>query len=138
VSLDELPTALARLDPVTARRARHVVTENARVLDVVGLLREGRVEDAGPLLTASHVSMRDDFEISCAELDVAVDTSLRAGAHGARMTGGGFGGSAIALVDSAAVGEVEAAVTAAFAAAGFPLAPAFFPALPARGAARLS
>jgi galactokinase len=138
VSLEDLPAALRRLDPVTARRAKHVITENARVLDVVSLLRQGRVRETGPLLTASHVSMRDDFEISCPELDVAVDTALATGALGARLTGGGFGGSAIALVESAAVGPTEAAITKAFQDAGFALPPVFFPALPARGATRVS
>ncbi|GGL96511.1 galactokinase [Nakamurella endophytica] len=116
----ELDAALAGLgDDETRRRVRHVVTENERVRAVVELLRTGAVRDIGPAMVASHASLRDDFEVSCAELDVAVDAALAAGAAGARMTGGGFGGSVIALVDRDRVDEVGAAVTGAFARAGF-------------------
>ena len=91
--------ALAELvDDVTFRRVRHVVTENQRVLDTVRTLREQGPAAIGDLLVASHASMRDDFEISVPELDTAVEAALAAGAVGARMTGGGFGGAAIALV----------------------------------------
>lgn len=83
------------------------------------LLREGRPHDVGPLFSASHASMRDDFEISCAELDLAVDTAKAHGALGARMTGGGFGGSAIALVPADRTAEVNAAVIQAFGDKGF-------------------
>ena len=83
------------------RRARHVVTENARVLEVVDTLRAGADPRAiGPILTASHDSLRDDFEVRSPQLDACVEAALAAGAHGARMVGGGFGGSAIALVDA--------------------------------------
>jgi len=124
-------------DGVLRRRAGHVVTENARVLDVVGLLDAGRdPREIGPALTASHESLRDDFEVSCPELDTAVDAALAAGAHGARMTGGGFGGCAIALVDQPAVPAVVGAVRAAFAARGFG-EPAPFVAVPSDGARRL-
>ena len=85
-------------DPVLRRRARHVVTENQRVLDAVAALEAGDWSSLSATLDASHVSMRDDFEISCRELDLAVETARVAGALGARMTGGGFGGSAVALV----------------------------------------
>jgi galactokinase len=99
----------AELLPQTIRRrARHVVTENQRVLDVVDLLRNGDIAKIGPTLSASHVSLRDDFEVSCEELDIAVGAALESGALGARMTGGGFGGCAICLVrerDAAAVGQ---------------------------------
>jgi galactokinase len=126
---------LARLDDdVIRRRARHVVTENERVLEVADILASNRIRDIGPVLTASHASLRDDFEVSCAELDVAVDAALEAGAVGARMTGGGFGGSAIALAADPAA--VEAAVRAAYAARGF-AEPAFLTVGPARGAHRL-
>jgi galactokinase len=85
-------------DATLRRRARHVVTEDERVLEVASLLREHNLADIGPLLTQSHVSLRDDFDVSCAELDDGVEICLDAGALGARMTGGGFGGCAIALV----------------------------------------
>ena len=102
VGLDDLEEASGLLDPETFRRVRHVVTENDRVLQVVGLLDSAGPAAIGPLLDASHASMRDDFEISCPELDLAVETARAAGAVGARMTGGGFGGSAIALAPVAA------------------------------------
>jgi galactokinase len=98
-------------------------------------LRAGDIAGIGELLTASHASMRDDYRISCLELDVAVDTALDAGALGARMTGGGFGGSAIALVRSDAVASVGQRVQAAFAARGF-TAPGLFTAVPSPGAGR--
>ncbi|MFG2414843.1 galactokinase [Streptomyces goshikiensis] len=120
-------------DPVLRARARHVVTENARVLRTVRLIRSHRLRETGPLLTASHLSLRDDFAVSCPELDLAVEAALAAGALGARMTGGGFGGSAIALVEAAGVGAVSAAVLRAFAAAGFG-APRLFEAVPSAGA----
>jgi galactokinase len=101
-------------DPVLRRRARHVVTENQRVLDAVAALEDGDWSSLGLTLDASHVSMRDDFEISCRELDVAVETARDAGALGARMTGGGFGGSAVALVPRSARDAITDAVTTAF------------------------
>jgi galactokinase len=132
----DLDAALAALDDDTLRaRVRHVVSENGRVLEVVALLRAGDVRAIGPALTASHASLRDDYQVSCAELDLAVATALSAGAHGARMTGGGFGGSAIALVETASVPDVRAAVLAAFAEAGF-TEPGFLEAVPAAGSGR--
>lgn len=129
---------LSRLeDPLLARRARHVVTENARVLETIALLREGRLREIGPLMTASHASMRDDFEITVPEVDEAVETALSAGAYGARMTGGGFGGCVLALVEAEKLDTVADAVRTAFAARGFH-PPATFTALPAPGAHRLS
>ncbi|MEV4809658.1 galactokinase [Micromonospora avicenniae] len=137
VTIDQLDAALARLDdPETRRRVRHVVTEDQRVLDTVALLRAGRVREIGPLLTASHVSMRDDFEITVPEIDTAVEAALAAGALGARMTGGGFGGCVLALVEAAAADSVAAAVTAAYAERGF-TAPGTVTVLPASGATRL-
>ena len=132
-----LPDALASLAaaPVLARRVRHVVTENARVLATVELLRAGRLAEIGPLLTASHASLRDDFEVSAPELDTAVAAALSTGALGARMTGGGFGGSAIALSPAARSAAVARAVTAAAGQAGYP-APAIGPAVPSAGARR--
>jgi galactokinase len=138
IGTDDLDDALARLDDeVVRRRVRHVVTENQRVLDTVALLRSGRVREIGPVLTASHASMRDDFEITVAEVDLAVQTALTAGAYGARMTGGGFGGCVLALVDADTTGAVAGAVTAAYAERGF-TAPDSFVAVPGPGAARLS
>ena len=119
VSVADLERAATVLDEVTFRRVRHVVTENQRVLDTVAALQQSGATAIGPLLDASHRSMRDDFEISVPELDLAVDTAQRAGALGARMTGGGFGGSAIALVADGLIPTVQSAVTSAFAAAGF-------------------
>ncbi|MEA5155297.1 galactokinase [Raineyella sp.] len=122
-TLRELPdpqAVLARLtDPVEQRRVRHVVTEIDRVGRFVELLRAGRYDGLGPVLDASHTSLRDDYEVSCAELDVAVETARAAGALGARMTGGGFGGSAIALAPADRVDAIAAAVTAAFAGHGW-------------------
>ncbi|MEV5597361.1 galactokinase [Streptomyces sp. NPDC052496] len=115
---------------------RHVVTENRRVEDVIARLDAGETRAIGPLLTAGHASLRDDFQVSCAELDLAVETACAAGALGARMTGGGFGGSAVVLAEEAGADTVAARVTEAFAAAGH-TAPRIFPAVPSAGARRL-
>ena len=135
--------ALAVLDDGTPegamllRRARHVVTEDARVLEVVATLRgAGDVRAIGPVLTAGHESLRDDFEISTALLDAVVEASLEAGAYGARMVGGGFGGSAIALLDADRVDAVTAAVTDRFGREGA-APPRTFVAVPSAGARRL-
>ncbi|WP_210438604.1 galactokinase [Nocardioides xinjiangensis] len=120
VTTDDLDDALARLDDEELRRyVRHVVTEDDRVLSVVRLLDEGRLPDVGPALTASHASMRDDFRITVPEVDTAVEALLDAGALGARMTGGGFGGCVIGLVPERDAGAAGDAVRAAFADAGF-------------------
>ncbi|MEW2221951.1 galactokinase [Streptomyces sp. NPDC006990] len=133
----ELGAALARLpDPGVRSCVRHVVTENRRVEEVVALLEQGDPRAAGPVLTAGHASLRDDFRVSCEELDLVVDSALAAGALGARMTGGGFGGSAIVLVEDSRAGAVEEAVTAAFEAAGHAV-PHLFEAVPSAGARRL-
>ncbi|WP_425560180.1 galactokinase, partial [Kineococcus glutinatus] len=98
VPFAELDAALSRLpDEVTRARVRHAVTEIERVRQTAALLQGGREREIGPLLDASHESLRHDYEVSAAELDLVVDTARAAGALGARMTGGGFGGSAIAL-----------------------------------------
>ncbi|MCK9903445.1 galactokinase [Parafrankia colletiae] len=123
-------------DPLLRRRARHVVTENARVTEAAGLLRRGAVHRIGPLLTASHASLRDDFEVTVPELDVAVEVALASGAHGARMVGGGFGGCVLVLVDAQAAPSVAAAVAAAFARRGF-RRPLPLHAVPSGGAARI-
>ncbi len=135
LGVDDLPRARELMDDVTFRRVRHVVTEDQRVLDAVQTLRTEGPRAIGALLDASHASMRDDFEISVPELDLAVDTARAAGAIGARMTGGGFGGSAIALVDHDLVPAVTAAVERAFADAGF-TAPHIFTVRPSEGARR--
>ncbi|GAA4485581.1 galactokinase [Rhodococcus olei] len=111
-------------DPELVRRARHVVTEIGRVRQAQILLASGRFREIGPLLTASHVSLRDDFDVSCPELDSAVTAALGAGAHGARMTGGGFGGSAIALVEASDVDRVACEVSSAARSRGL-VSPAF-------------
>ncbi len=112
-------TDIGRVIPELQRRVRHVVSEQIRVGELVEAARKGDWEAAGTLMTASHASLRDDFEVSCAQLDAVVDQALRHGALGARMTGGGFGGSAIALVPSSRTEEVTAAVRHAFAASGW-------------------
>ncbi|MCB5291405.1 galactokinase [Arthrobacter sp. SO3] len=132
----DLVEASGLLDPVTFRRVRHIVTENDRVLQTVATLRSEGPAGIGRLLDASHASMRDDFEISCPELDLAVDTARSHGAIGARMTGGGFGGSAIALTPVQHEQQVRDAVVRAFAGAGF-TAPDIFTVTPAAGAERV-
>ncbi len=135
LDIDDLPRARELLDDETFRRVRHVITENQRVLDTVRTLREQGPTAIGDLLDASHRSMRDDFEISVPELDLAVETSQNHGAIGARMTGGGFGGAAIALVPSELVSRVLVAVDGAFAEHGF-AQPDMFTVTAADGAAR--
>jgi galactokinase len=115
ISVDDLARAHETLDEVTFRRVRHVVTENQRVLDTVDILERDGARAIGALLDASHRSMRDDFEISIPELDLAVDTAVACGAIGARMTGGGFGGAALALVDRNQLLQVRSAIERAFA-----------------------
>ena len=128
--------ALAGLDPELLPRARHVVTEIARVRETVALLDAGRLRDIGPLLDASHASLAGDYDVSAPELDVAVAAAREAGALGARMTGGGFGGSAIALVPLDRCDAVGDAVRAAFAAEGF-TEPEIRGAEPSAGASRV-
>ncbi len=135
VSIADLPRARDVLDGETFRRVRHIVTENQRVLDTVRTLREHGPRAIGDLLDASHRSLRDDFEVSVPQLDLAVEISQNYGAIGARMTGGGFGGSAIALVPRELVSHVEAAVDAAFAEHGY-AQPDLFAVVPSEGAFR--
>jgi galactokinase len=127
---------VGRLDGVLARRARHVVTENARVEAAVAHLDAGDVAAIGPLLDASHESLRDDFAVSVPELDTAVAAARQAGAVGARMTGGGFGGSVLALVPQDRCGALAEHVDAAFARAGF-ARPGVFPVEASAGARRV-
>lgn len=125
-------------DPVLRGRARHVVSENARVRQVADKLRDGADPRAiGPILTAGHASLRDDFEVSAPRLDTAVAAALVAGAYGARMVGGGFGGSVIALADAGRAAGIVTTVRDAFARRGFD-APRDFEVTPAAGARRLS
>ncbi|MCK0117427.1 galactokinase [Isoptericola sp. S6320L] len=134
IAPEELDVALDKLGgdaeaDVLRRRVRHVVTEIARTAEFAELVRAGRVTEVGPLMNASHASLRDDYEVSARELDLVVDAALGAGALGARMTGGGFGGSAIALVRAGDVDGVTAAVQVAFDDAGL-TAPRFLLAPP--------
>ena len=136
VGIERLAEAEAGLAPEIYRRVKHIVTENQRVLRTVELLESQGPAAIGDLLVASHASMRDDFGISSVELDLAVDTAMATGAIGARMTGGGFGGSAIALVEASRAGQVSSAVLAAFAAAQC-IAPEIFSVVPGPGARQL-
>ncbi len=132
---DDLPRIAATLDEETFRRVRHIVTENQRVADTVATLRASGPRAIGDLLAASHASMRDDFEISVPELDLAVATAVANGAIGARMTGGGFGGAAIALVPHNLVDAIGDAVHEAFADRHF-TQPNIFTVVPSQGARR--
>ena len=143
-SLTDLADTDSLTDPVLRRRVRHVVTDNQRVLVVVALLRApsgpsaDTFREIGRLLTQAHASLRDDFEVSWPEADAAVEAALAAGAAGARMIGGGFGGSVLALVPAAAAcGPVRDAVAAAFARHGW-TAPEFLGAVPADSARQVS
>jgi galactokinase len=136
--VEHLDDALDQLsDPVMKRRVRHVVTENARVLEAVQTLTAGRPSDLARLLDASHASMRDDFEITVPTVDLAVEAAREAGALGARMTGGGFGGCIIALVHAGHGDAVASQIHRRFEAAGFG-EPAHFVASPSNGAARVA
>jgi galactokinase len=128
--------ALASLDDELRRRVRHVFTENDRVVRAVDQLEDGDAEGLGETFLASHASMRDDYEISCAELDAVVETAMSAGALGARMTGGGFGGSAIALVPTESLGGVAGAVQEEFEGRGW-RSPGFLTGVPSAGARRV-
>ncbi|MFI1409987.1 galactokinase [Streptomyces sp. NPDC020707] len=137
LAYEDLDAALTRLPDERVRRyVRHVVSDDHRVEEVIALLDAGDIRGIGPVLTAGHASLRDDLRISCPELDLAVDTSVRAGALGARMTGGGFGGSAVVLVETADADTVTKAVKEAFATAGY-TEPRVFPAVPSAGARRV-
>lgn len=128
--LDEVQN---QLTPVEYIRVRHAVTEIARVMDAVAALKNSDFVALGKLINQSHYSLRDDYAVSCPELDVAVEASLAAGALGSRMVGGGFGGSAIALVKQEDIDKVKGAVNAAFESKRFKK-PRFFTSLPSAGA----
>lgn len=109
-----------QLPDVERRRCRHVITENERTLAAAEALSNGDLSALGRFMTESHVSLRDDYEVSCAELDVAVETALsRPQVYGARMTGGGFGGCTVTLLAADAERDVSSAIQAAFAARGW-------------------
>ena len=112
---------------------RHVVMENGRVLDAVACLEQGDFVSFGNLMYASHESLRDDFRVSCPELDAVVEESRDVGAWGARMTGGGFGGSALVLISRREVPALVDAVTHRFAAEGW-VEPSFMRVKASRGA----
>lgn len=133
LTLDALDAAQDRLTPVEFMRARHAVTEIARVHNAVVALKASDFAELGLLLNGSHNSLRDDYTVSCPELDLAVHTSLAAGALGARMVGGGFGGSAIALIQASDLKKTRTAITDAFISKGFKK-PRFFTSLPSQGA----
>jgi galactokinase len=131
-ALERLPDDISRVSPA---RVRHVVTEIQRVRDCVDALRRNDFDEVGRLFVASHTSLRDDYEVSCRELDLVVDTTLRSGALGARMTGGGFGGSAIAIVPADQAQTVGHRVVEVFGAEGL-AAPDAFAVTAGRSAAR--
>lgn len=133
LTLELLEAERAKVTETEFIRARHAVTEIARVQDAVAALRASDFVTLGQLINASHVSLRDDYTVSCPELDVAVDAAIAAGAIGARMFGGGFGGSALALIKASDLQMTREAVTAAFEKNGFKK-PRFFTSLPSAGA----
>lgn len=118
IPVDEVESWADRMPPHVHRRLRHIVTDTDRAARVAALVREGRPREIGPILTDGHVSQRDDFEDSVPAIDAAVEAALAAGALGARLTGGGFGGAAIALVDASESERIGAEVADAVAAAG--------------------
>ena len=133
----DLLAAQQALDDVTFRRCRHVITENKRVLEAVEALKHGEMSKLGKLLLESHASMRDDFEISIPELDTAVEVAMSIGAVGSRMTGGGFGGAAIAIIEESKLDQLRKACQDEFLAKGF-AEPNVFAVIPSEGARRES
>ena len=137
LTIEQLDSSRDKLSESEYIRARHAVTEMKRVLDCVEALASEDFTQVGQLLNQSHNSLRDDYTVSCPELDTAVEASLAAGALGARMVGGGFGGSAIALIQVSKTSQTISAVEKAFADKKFK-APRFFTSLPSQGAELLS
>ena len=133
LSMVVLDSRKSEITEVEYIRARHAVTEIARVKDAVAALKASDFTTLGRLINESHISLRDDYTVSCPELDVAVDASLAAGALGSRMVGGGFGGSAIALIKADQIESVKEAIKRSYAEHGFK-APRFFTSLPSAGA----
>jgi galactokinase len=134
-TIPQLVAARGRLDDETYRRARHVITEDKRVVDTVEALRTAGPSAIGDLMSASHRSMRDDFEISTPELDLAVNVSQDSGAIGARMTGGGFGGSAIALAPVGVIPQLRTMIDRKFSMHDY-TRPEMFVVRPSQGARR--
>jgi galactokinase len=137
LSMEQLENSRGLLTDTEFVRARHAVTEMKRVLECVEALSNSDFEKVGQLINQSHTSLRDDYTVSCPELDTAVEAALAAGALGSRMVGGGFGGSAIALIQASQTSETIKAVEKAFSSKGFK-APRFFNSLPSQGAELLS
>ncbi len=137
LTMEQLEASRSLLTETEFVRARHAVTEMQRVLDCVDALGNSDFEKVGRLINQSHASLRDDYTVSCPELDTAVDAAISAGALGSRMVGGGFGGSAIALIQAAKTRETIKAIERAFTSKGFK-APRFFNSLPSQGAELLS
>ena len=137
LTMEQLEKSRGLLTETEFVRARHAVTEMQRVLDCVKALSNSNFELVGELLNQSHASLRDDYTVSCSELDTAVEASLTAGALGSRMVGGGFGGSAIALIQASKTTETIKAIEKAFSSKRFK-APRFFTSLPSQGAELLS
>ena len=137
LSMEQLEASRSLLTDTEYLRARHAVTEMKRVLDCVDALSSSDFVRVGQLLNQSHASLRDDYAVSCPELDTAVDAALSAGALGSRMVGGGFGGSAIALIQAVKTTETIKMIEKAFSDRGFK-APRFFTSLPSQGAEIIS
>jgi galactokinase len=137
LSLKQLESSRNALTDTEYIRARHAVTEMQRVLDCVDALSASDFEKVGRLINQSHASLRDDYTVSCPELDTAVDAAISAGALGSRMVGGGFGGSAIALIQASKTTDTIKAIEKAFSHKGFK-APRFFTSLPSQGAELIS
>jgi galactokinase len=134
VSVADFERLAPTLPPIVRQRGRHVVTENERTLAAAAALRAGNWPEMGRLMNASHVSLRDDYEVSCPELDVAAETaSAEPGVFGSRMTGGGFGGCTVTLLRTDVVERVSRAVKAAFSARGWK-APELFASRACQGA----
>ncbi|HSW50892.1 MAG TPA: galactokinase, partial [Bryobacteraceae bacterium] len=138
VSVEMLAEFAGRMDPVAMCRARHVVTENARVEAFAAASRTGDLERMGDLLGASHRSLQHDYEVSCQELDFLVDTALKIpGVYGARMTGGGFGGCTVNLVDPDLALQFQATLSQTYE-ERFHLVPEMYPCRPSAGAGEVS
>jgi galactokinase len=136
VTLADFKRLATQLPGVVRSRCRHVVTENARTLAAADALMAGDLHALGKLMSDSHISLRDDYQVSCDELDVAVDVaSGQAGVYGSRMTGGGFGGCTVTLLETSAIESVRSAVKAAFATRGWK-APELFASTASEGARR--
>jgi galactokinase len=133
ITITDFVARKSELDEKTYLRAFHGITEMKRVLDAVSLLKAGDFVGFGEIVTAAHISLRDNYTVSCPELNLAVDTALKFGALGSRMIGGGFGGSAIALIKAKDSELIKNEIKSAFMAARYK-SPRFFSALPSSGA----